>query len=109
MLQVRLIIDFLHQTFSSAHLQDCSKGGVYEKRAAYQHNRAQRPMLLKRMINSLVLVALLYALGFIADISKFHWTAASFFIGMTLSFIQAIILGYGYLYLGKWSHWNSGI
>ena len=23
--------------------------------------------------------------------------------------IQAIILGYGYLYLGKWSHWNSGI
>ena len=109
MFQVRLIIDFLHQTFSSAHLKDCSIGGVYEKRAAYQHNRAQRPMLLKRMLNSIGLVLVLYVLGFIADIASFPWTAASFFIGMTLSLIQAIILGYGYLYLGKWSHWNSGI
>ena len=109
MFQFQLIIDFLHQTFSSAHLKDCSRGGVYEKRAAYQHNRAQRPMLLKRMVNSLVLSILLYAFGFIADITSFHWAAASFFIGMTLSLIQTIILGYGYLYLGKWSHWNSGM
>ena len=101
----KAIADF----FTFAPFKDCTRGSIYEKSAVYRFNCAHKHLLLERSGHMGVAAILFYGFGMLTEAYHLIWLCAPSYIAVALCFVQIPVFLYGYLYLSKWQHWNSGM
>jgi len=82
--------------------RDASKGTLFERAAAYRHNREARGRLLYYMNNCLMTSALLYCAGVVLENAHTLAAAALCWIMMTYTITDLVVLSAIYLVFTAW-------
>jgi hypothetical protein len=88
--------------------KDCSRGSIHERSAAYRFNREHRHLLLERAMQMCTATMLFYGMGALTEMYKLVWLYTPSYVAVALCFVQIPVLLFGYIYLSRWTQWNSG-